>query len=85
MYDDNWNDGRGLVIVRRVVYTAGTRLQRQALTDPRGLTDWNLAQEQRDLFRQQSDHEIADFWHEVYQYLMTLECVDYDAEIRIID
>ena len=85
MNEDHIEGRQGPVIVRRAVHTAASLMEKEALKDKRNLTDWNLAQEQRDLFRQDNDNEMADFWHEVYLYLMTLECVDCDAEIRVID
>lgn len=71
--------------VRRTVYDAAQELVKAAAVDKRGLTVWNLAEEKRDLSRDAGDDEKADFWHEVYEYLMTLESVAADVEIKIID
>ena len=73
------------IIVRRAVYDAGCRLEEQNKTDNRDLTDWNLAEEQRDLCRERGENEEADFWHEVFDYLMTLECVAAGTPVEIID
>ena len=73
------------IIVRRAVHTAGERMIKEAAKDKRGLTDWNLAQEQCDTFRADGDNEMADFWHEVFEYLMTLESVAADTPVKIID
>ena len=73
------------ITVRRAVLTAAERMIKEAASDKRGLTDWNLAEEQRDAFREQANNEMADFWHEVYQYLMELEARAADTPINIIE
>lgn len=73
------------IIVKRTVFDAANELIKTAKSDGRGLEDWNLAQEKRDEYRDAGDDEKADFWHEVYQYLMTLECVDAYVEVKILD
>ena len=73
------------IIVRRAVYTAACELEEQNKTDDRVFTDWNLAEEQRDICRENGEHEKADFWHEVFDYLMTLECVAAGTPVEIID
>ena len=73
------------ITVRRDVLAAAKKLEDKNLTDDRGLTDWHLAQEQRDFFRQQGDNDKADFYHEVYHYLMHLEVSSADTEIIVTD
>lgn len=73
------------IIVRSAVHTAGQRMMKEAAKDKRGLTDWNLAEEQRDLCRDRGDIEEADFWHEVFEYLMTIESVAAGTPVKIID
>lgn len=73
------------IIVKRTVFDAANELIKAAKSDERGLTDWNLAEEKRDLCREAGDDKQADFWHEVYQYLMTLECVDADVGVKFLD
>ena len=85
MYQYNWNDDLGPVIVQRVVYRAALKLEEDAKTDKYGFTDWNLAELRRDICRDEGDYETAAFWHEVFEYLMTLECVSEDVEIKIVD
>lgn len=85
MYQDNWGEDFGPVIVRRVVYRAAHKLEEEAKTDEHGFTDWNLAEMRRDMCRDEGDYEVAEFWHEVYEYLMTLECVSENVEIKIVD
>ena len=85
MYQDNWNDDYGPVIVRRLVYRAACKLEEDAKTDRHGFTDWNLAEMRRDICRDEGDYDTAEFWQEVFEYLMTLECVSEDVEIKIVD
>ena len=85
MYQDNWDDDFGPVFVRRVIYRAAHQLDEEARTDEHGFTDWNLAEMRRDICRDEGDNETAEFWHEVFEYLMTLECVSENVEIKIID
>ena len=85
MHQDNWNDEFGPVIVRRVVYRAARKLEEEAIKDPHGFTDWNLAELRRDICRDEGNFETADFWHEVFDYLMTLECMSENVEIKIVD
>ena len=73
------------IFVKRTVFNAANELIKAAKANEQGLEDWNLAQEKRDKCRETDDDEKADFWHEVYQYLMTLECVDADVEVKILD
>ena len=71
--------------VKRAVYNAAKILEKVAETDKDVLEDWHLAEEKRDKCRQAGDDEKADFWHEVFNYLMTLDCVAAGVEIIIID
>lgn len=73
------------LVVKRTVFDTANELIEAAKSDDRGLENWNLAQEKRDVCREAGDDEKADFWHEVYEYLMTLECVDADVEVRVLD
>jgi len=73
------------IIVKRAVFDVANELIKASKTDKRGLEDWHLAQEKRDGFREAGDDEKADFWHEVYQYLMSLECADADVEVNFLD
>jgi len=85
MYQDNWDDDFGPVIVRRVVHRVAQKLEEDAKSDEHGFTDWNLAEMRRDFCRDEGDYEAAKFWHEVFEYLMTLECISENAEIKIVD
>lgn len=71
--------------VKCTVFDAANELIKAAKSDERGLEDWNLAEEKRDKYRESGDDKKADFWHEVYGHLMTLECVDADVEVKILD
>ena len=71
--------------VKRSVFEAGNALSEQAENDERKLTDWNLAEEQRELAIAAGDEDKADFWHEVFTYLMTCECAPSGVPVIVIE
>ena len=85
MNENDWDDDLGPVIVRREVYAVAKKYEEYAKTHESGMTDWQLAWRDRDLCRERNDYEWAAFLHQVYEYLMTLECVAYGAKIVVID
>lgn len=78
------NEDINTIIVKRAVFDAANELIKAVKSDERSLEAWNLAEKKRDKRREAGDDEKADSWHEVYQYLMTLECVDADVKVKIV-
>jgi hypothetical protein len=73
------------VEVRRDVYDTGKRLE--ALEGLHGLTGWHYAALIRDAYRSYGEPhtESAAFWHDVYRYLMELECTAAGAPTIILE
>ena len=61
--------------VRESVYKAGERFDELI-----GEDSFHAAEVLRDYYRRAKDKKRAAFWKEIYEYLMTKECVPADAK-----
>lgn len=69
------------------IYEAGKELEEEAKKRKDGLTDFHLAEMRRHQCREKGENEQADFWHKVFQHLMTLTCCGEDevGKLEIIE
>lgn len=85
MTDDISFGSEGPIIVRRAVFEAACILEKQNKKDNRYPADFMMAQERQSDYLAEGNQIEADFWKEVFQYLMTLESVAAGTPVEIID
>src|SRR5271170_7987687 len=83
MADDDALD-KGPVIVRRMIYDAGMKLEAEVDAGSRGPAFSN-AEDKATACREAGDAAGAAFWDETFRFLMTRECVDAGAETIILE
>jgi hypothetical protein len=86
--DDDDNDEvpgeQGPIIVKRKVYEAGEKLKAEVSAGKSGPAFEN-AREKAAACRKDGDKPGAQFWVEVFEYLMTITCVPAGVETVILE
>jgi len=82
IYDDD-QEREGPVVVRRPVYDAGMKIERETSAgDPPA---FETARDRMSEYRAAGKTQDAAFWNEVYQFLMTRESVGAETETIILE
>jgi hypothetical protein len=81
---DNDDLDEGPVVVRRPVYDAGMKLEREVEAGASGPAFSN-AEDKATACREAGDTAGATFWDETFRFLMTRECVAAGTETIILE
>jgi hypothetical protein len=80
--DDDLSEGP--VVVRRPVYDAGVKLEKEVKAGASGPAFSN-AEDKATACREAGDEAGAAFWYETFRFLMTRECVAAGTETLILE